>query len=342
MVGVGELIDRAESFGFQVSKDQIARWHRHGLIPEGTREFPGRGSRSVYPDTAMTYVVEIAALLNHNRNLDWVGWKLWTYGFDVPERFWRLPLSEAANEFDRIREIVPEALESDAFSNMARQFFIVGDVPSFAKRLRKGVGAKDFETVLMWLLSMLTGDFSFYASELTDARGDTLDSFQLLDRAMGLGRARTDKWEGGDPWLQDDYSPTLRSVSARLADASCSDLIGDPGSEQLNVGREEYFYLRNFVLYGAASLADQLNDANAFGFGLIARILADTSIETERMMLLLWLIIRQEPEIQKGAHEFIRANLAVATKADASGSSGAKRLRQTKDVFPLRPLQKRK
>ena len=77
MVGIDELIDHAESYGFQVSKAQIARWHRHGLLPKGTREFPGRGSRSVYPEIAMTYVVEIAALLKHNRNLDWVGWKLW-------------------------------------------------------------------------------------------------------------------------------------------------------------------------------------------------------------------------------------------------------------------------
>ena len=339
MVGVGELIDHAESFGFQVSKAQIARWRRHGLMPEGTRKFPGRGSRSVYPETAMSYVVEIAALLKHNRNLDWVGWKLWTFGFDMPERFWRFPLSEAANEFDRIRGIVPEALDSDDFSDLAHQFFAVGDAPSFAKRIRKAVGAKDFETVLMWLLSMLTGDFSLYASELTDARGDTLASFQLLDRAMGLGRARTDKLEGSDPWLQDDYSSTLRRVSDRLANTNCSNLIGDPKSEQLNVGREEYFYLRNFVLYRAATLADLVNDSNAFGFGLIARILADTTIETERMMLLLWLIIRQESEIQKGAHDFIRANLGASRKADVLARTPHKKLRQTKDVFPLRPLQ---
>src|SRR6185437_1480595 len=85
------LLAAARAAGFDVSRAQLARWHRIGLLskPEVAWLGRGKGSRTIYPTGTTFQLIALCRLHEHERSLSVVGWKLWLRGFSVADRYWR-------------------------------------------------------------------------------------------------------------------------------------------------------------------------------------------------------------------------------------------------------------
>src|SRR5262245_29124758 len=88
-----EVIAYVAAHDCQVSRRQIAEWHRVGLLPTPSTEYGGQaGSTSVYPYGTGQRVVAIFELKKTRRSNDDIGWGLWWDGYAMPEYFVRKPL----------------------------------------------------------------------------------------------------------------------------------------------------------------------------------------------------------------------------------------------------------
>ena len=80
-----QVIERASALGYDVSEDQLARWHRAGLLPR-PRQRPlgrGRGTETTYPHGTSVQVVAVCQIKDEERRLGRVAFRLWWDGFDV-------------------------------------------------------------------------------------------------------------------------------------------------------------------------------------------------------------------------------------------------------------------
>lgn len=230
LISSAEIIERAKARGYAVTQTQLARWHRAGLLPEPIRIHPGRGSVSKYPAQAEFLTIEIADLLRRKpkRNLDWVGWQLWMFAFEVPDEYWCPHLREAFDQNRKAGEKFLELLDTDDDEKQAEiieAFFRADDIPDSVKRMRKTVGEKDFGLFLVFMSNMLEGDPTGVSVHRGSKNGDHLSEVRMLDRAMGFVRARTDYSEDGLPWLTGDTSEVLRELActfSKIGDGSFS------------------------------------------------------------------------------------------------------------------------
>ena len=82
-----EVVDQVADGDIAVTRDQLVRWHRSGLIPRPSVRHlgRGRGSESVYPPGTSLQVAALVEIKSRFRRLDDVGWLLWWGGFEVDE-----------------------------------------------------------------------------------------------------------------------------------------------------------------------------------------------------------------------------------------------------------------
>ncbi len=100
-----ELIELAMANGHEASPEQLARWHRHGLLPK-PMQVPlgrGRGTRSVYPTGTGEQLLALCRihLDGREKRLDYVAWRLWWDGYEVSMVPVRRLLGRVAEQVDR-------------------------------------------------------------------------------------------------------------------------------------------------------------------------------------------------------------------------------------------------
>jgi hypothetical protein len=85
------LLSVAAEAGFVLTKRQLARWHRAGLLPKPKQEGLGRhkGSQSLYPEGTAKQLLAICELMKKERRLEHLSWQLWWQGFDIDLEFIR-------------------------------------------------------------------------------------------------------------------------------------------------------------------------------------------------------------------------------------------------------------
>ena len=98
-----DLIARAAEAGFEVSPTQLARWHRHGLLPRPWQQplGKGKGTETVYPAGTGDQLLALCEFRKQTRLLGRVGWHLWWHGFPVDCSHWKPLLQDAARTWDR-------------------------------------------------------------------------------------------------------------------------------------------------------------------------------------------------------------------------------------------------
>jgi hypothetical protein len=132
------ILAAALAAGFDVTADQLRRWHRTGLLPRPEQVGLGRprigerrgeqerGSTVVYPVGTTAQLLALCALRGKHKKLDRLGWPLWWRGYDVAERHVRKPLARVVDNLAAIR---------DAFDGL--------DISAFD--MRQGLSARDLE-----------------------------------------------------------------------------------------------------------------------------------------------------------------------------------------------------
>src|SRR3954451_24894047 len=114
-ISADELLDRLQAAGRRVTRDQLRRWHREGLIPRPSQKGLGRaqGSESFYPASVYAQASRVSALLGKGLAFERIGWSLWWEGFEVDERHWRPVLEKAARRLRQGRRVIRALLRLD-------------------------------------------------------------------------------------------------------------------------------------------------------------------------------------------------------------------------------------
>jgi hypothetical protein len=97
-----EVLLAAADAGFAVTGDQLARWHRTGLVPRPRQQSLGRGlgTVTVYPPGTTDQVIALCRIRTRHRSLAQAAFQLWWDGFGVDPGQVRGPLQAAAAKVD--------------------------------------------------------------------------------------------------------------------------------------------------------------------------------------------------------------------------------------------------
>lgn len=338
IISSSEIIERAQALGYKITNKQLADWHRAELLPQPTRQYNGRGSVSLYPKAAATYAIAIAELLKHHRSLDWVGWTLWNKGFEVPERYWRAPLKEA---FERLRSpavAINKLVDSDddgEFDDASRTLFQSNDAPTVFKHIRKNVGQNSFGWFLLMAMSLVRGQFIGLAINDNLDDPERREAANILDRGMGLVRARTDYIEGGEPWLTGDVSDVLHELAPALTSLRDSAFFVQLNPNDIIEAREELFHLRSIILENHARNVRAFSDRNAFGLQLLTMILSRKNLQWEAGFLAVWLTARTHEPLKNDTRTWIERQFRLIEAPTHEPATAPKAIRKTRKNFPF-------
>jgi len=178
--------------------------------------------------------------------------------------------------------------------------------------VRRNTGRESFSTVVRVLVEIGVGRFQGYERGVSPSDEDS-ETGALVERAMGLDRARSDRLADAGPWLDGDPEVDFVRLSQALnawplaAGVSASE-------EELHQARAE---LRAFlaVISTMAPLFERLFGRASFGFGTIARTLDLQTPDSQAFMLLAWLALRHDEALRDGMRSL--GSLAPAAHATA-------------------------
>src|SRR6266487_1703336 len=318
----GQLLAAATAAGLAVSQAQLSRWHRAGLLPRPqVRSLGrGRGTVSLYPPGSGQRLVRVAQLHQRERRLTSVAWRLWwDDGGPVPVPAREL-LVQVAQRWEQYRTHFAELLageqagEPDATGELDAIYCQAetGRIGRQLGQVRRNIGREGFSTVVRVLAEIGVGRFQGYERGVSASDEDS-ETGALVERAMGLDRARSDRLADAGPWLDGDPEVDFVRLSRALntwplaAGVSASE-------EELHQARAE---LRAFltVISTMAPLFEQLFGRAGFGFGTIARTLDLRTSDLQAFLLLAWLALRHDQGLRDGMRSL--GSLAPAARATA-------------------------
>lgn len=308
-----EILHAAAGAGFDLSGDQLGRMHRSGAIDRPTIKRRGRkGTASLYPVGTTKRVLQLLRHDGRRRLLErsWQSW--WDDGGDIPSAA-REFLEENAKTFDRITRFVGRLIDredrrSEAAERRMDRLYEQAQTSRLSGPLaaaRRRVGKSAFSTVTRVFGQVGTGRFFAYSDGDTDDDGtprpDTTAA--LIEKALGLDRARADALADAPPWYSGSSDVDLARLSGVLVKRPLSELAGQP-DQILEGARKD---LRAFinVVATTATLTERFVGRNAFGFGLFARFIRSERPGNQTVMLLGWILLSSEPDLRKGMDEIV-------------------------------------
>ncbi|MGO8947063.1 MAG: hypothetical protein ACLQUY_05250 [Ktedonobacterales bacterium] len=176
-----------------VSRTQLARWHRAGLVPKPVpvSQGRGRGTISFYPTGTRRQLEVLCTFLSQDRDLDRVGWKLWWEGYPVSMAFVHSVLQASAHGWIEFLAAVlpPQQADGDDLSDAAWELIERSSNLSRREhglgRVGTRVGRKNVPTVLQVVFLVVGGIFFEYPDERHADAGERQQT--IIDRALGLG-----------------------------------------------------------------------------------------------------------------------------------------------------------
>lgn len=312
-----ELLAAATKSGHRISASQLGRLHRAGLVPApNVRALGrGRGTESRYPPGSAARLVRVMDVHAGEHRIAYVAWRLWwEEGGAIPESARRF-LAQLARSFDHERERLGALLTGDtegepsAVAAMDKFYAEAesGRVSGVLGQARRNIGRERFATFLRVLAEVGTGHFTGYEE------GDEEEEIEaLVDRALGLDRARTDHLAHSDPWFGGSTGIDFAALSRILASRSMVALAQATDLE-LDQARVEVRSLIG-VITTIAPMFDRLFGRSAFGFGIIARTFDAQTPRAQSFMLLGWLALRQDDALRAG----LKRIALVAPQAEAT------------------------
>lgn len=300
-----ELIAEANEHGFRVTKNQLARWHRSGLLPAPYQRHLGRGkgTASVYPVVTRDQLLQLLRARQTERRLRYIGWRLWWDGYAVNPALVRGVLDEVVLEFEDAHGVLFDS-DSDGLSQSAMDFLDQSDnirLPPLITEIRKRVGGY-FPVVLETILLMMGGRME---SLPIDPKTGTSEPFvKMLEKGLGLDRARTDRLDGSPLWVMDTPQEVVQSIVALapyVAIQSWRQVLSEATIDDLN---EVRIWFRDFtnVVLTVVPVVDLLYGKDSSGFGWFSRALkylnSKPALQAQAVFLLL--LIGQIDELKVG------------------------------------------
>jgi hypothetical protein len=181
--------------------------------------------------------------------------------------------------------------------------------------LRRNAGRDGFASVARVFAEVATGRFESYQDhEDTDEDGapQAGTTGALVERALGLDHARSDRIAGNEPRFTGGSEAHFVLLSELIGGRRLGQLATTMSDAELDKARTE---IRNFLdlISTFAPMVGRALGGDAAGYRTIGRALSLRTPASQAFMLLAWLALRQDPELLKGLqHLVVRLPQALA------------------------------
>lgn len=320
---MGEVLEHAAQEQLDVTKSQVDRWVRRGLLPRPTTENLGgrRGKRSVYPAEMVEQVGALTEALTFDRRLDRAGFLIWWWGYEVDRKMVRDYLRTIAASWDQaLMELRALAEDQAALEQLIEDSSRARVRNTSIGRVRRRIGRGSFPTVFRILMQVATGSFTGLHVDYATDENEGL----LFEKAIGLSRARTDPMpDGMGPWLSSDPEENLSDLSSIMAEP-LSDTVNDTPEDELAKASDE---LRPIIqLLAAMSPAlEAKKGPGAYGVTELGRLLGGMSVDDLGQFFVLWLRLRTQPELAHGIAALSHASEDALTHLEREGKPPGRR-----------------
>ncbi len=287
-----------------VTKDQVTRWRREGLLPKGVEQDADyHGSVVRYPKGTCTQIHAAADLFKEKNRVAFVGLRLWWRGLPVDEKHWRPRLQKSGQLLDRFLPRVMRLIDrfnrdsqSETFHDRAAREIVKAD-DIVLSRVKGRTSAENMPILLRVLSEVAIGEFrAFEAPRIRDDDGKVWRSADetVVIGAFDLTNSESHSILGKKLNLIELLPSGLDNVSAAIsmgnfksvADAPAAEIARARDDARNSVAIALYLYEANRWIYGEG----------AFGLRFaawIARKAPDALIDN---MTLLMFRLRQVPD----------------------------------------------
>ncbi len=158
-----QLIAAASTHGFRISKTQLVRWHRVGLLPRPRQSGlgRGRGTESIYPPGTTRLLLDLCAIRKHERRFSVIAWKLWWSGHDALTKQIRRSLQHFVVEWERVsKQWMQNGELTDDGANLLDQTQNPRNHGKVLRQLRRRVGYHRILKFMRVVMQVVSGEFS--------------------------------------------------------------------------------------------------------------------------------------------------------------------------------------
>jgi hypothetical protein len=223
--------------------DQVRRWRREGLLPDVVQDQQAyRGSVVLYAKGTCAQFRTASALFKQKNRFDYVGRRLWIYGFVVDEKYWRPQLQRSARLLDRAFPLLLRLVqrfdrdwESETlYDYAAKRLEPVEDV--VLSRIKGRIDSQEMPTVLRVVGDVGTGEFDGFEASITGEEHTSDEALTI--RALDLTKAGSDSILGKQLNLIELLPSGLRNVSAAISMGNFESVANAP-AEQIARARDD-------------------------------------------------------------------------------------------------------
>jgi hypothetical protein len=225
-----ELIELAAGAGCDITRVQLAQWHRWGLLPKPAKRALGRGKGSVslYPGETGPWLLDLLRVHKREHRRSYVAWRLWWAGRPISMSRVREFMTRAAGKIDEQRT---------AAAGLSRE-----ERTAAAERLYRKELAPAARPLLGRARQRLRGETPSLFGILFDAMSGPFapgsDELRTLEKASGIARMRGSRPTGEAlPELNTFASATIRAWTD-AAREPLRPLVDDLTDEQLRSARD--------------------------------------------------------------------------------------------------------
>jgi len=284
------LIVRLSAQDFTVTKTELARWHRAGLLPRPLRRSlgRGRGMASIYPPGTADQLLALCTIHRSEKRLPYVAWHLWWEGYTIPlssiREFLEGTRAQWQQGIEELRQLheYPEKL-----SKLLGRTAVMRFSQKTLAQARKRVGRENFPTFMKVLADVGSGTFEGYAIHPETG----IDERGIVEKGLGLQRARTNRLADAGPWLTGDTGAALQELSSRLRHHPLGEDLSTVSEAELTEARED---VRCFLsaFESISRTFDRIFSRGAFGFSVFADVIRELGPRDQAIVLLFWRMFR--------------------------------------------------
>lgn len=295
----------------------LKKWRDGGLVPRPEAR-PGRGRKSdkqggraaIYPAGTIAQLERLLALRTAAREAGrrfrpeqalWDVW--WTGGYGRSSAIQAQLSGQVGALADFATAVRSQTdTEHDAPTGMTVYDEVArGKLGSELAGAQTRTGKRAFPSLLYFLINLAQGSFAgFTDDDPTGHRRKSTDltDVQIFDRGTGLDRARQDRLDAADPWLQGPLASPLQGLAALISPVAVDEALEATADDELARARDELQALIG-IFFSLRLTLEATHGPGAFG---LAGALHPNDLDAtaQQRLLLWWLAFRRRPELRDG------------------------------------------
>jgi hypothetical protein len=295
-----ELIGYAAAAGHVVTRTQLVRWHKRGLIPRPQLHYtPGRrGALSLYPAGTAEVLLVVAESEATRRPLEDVAWTLWWEGHERDMTEVRAFIGSMCDELASVQDKLRRVLPSGATYPGSR--WRVRDYLTRSSNLRPPLGTvrrrldwrgrNEFGRFVDLLLKVMVGQEPDFIT------GDE----QIIERAFHFDQARSTPLHGSTEWFPAEDGMAFQWM-ANLVSRPLREVLDGAADDDLVTARDEVQGLIEFLTTFGETMV-WIFGGKGLGYGFIGSVMnrfVDTPRRQAFLVLLLY-AVRRDPNLRIG------------------------------------------